>query len=59
MLSGLELDLKSIPSHTSLVLLHQRLAVRLRGIIGFGEEHAVIARGFLFFADAAGLFHNR
>jgi hypothetical protein len=50
-----ELDLKSISSHTSLVLLHQRLAVGLCRIIGFGEEHAVVAGGFFFFADAAWL----
>lgn len=49
------LDLESIPGHTSLVLFYQRLAVRLRGIIGFGEEHAVVAGGFFFFADAAWL----
>lgn len=50
------LDFESIPGHTSLVLFYQRLAVRLRGIIGFGKEHAVVASGFFFFADAAWLF---
>lgn len=53
-----DLDLEPIPGHTSFVLLYQRLAVRLRGIVGFGEEHAVIAGGFLFFADAAWLFDS-
>jgi hypothetical protein len=49
------LDLESISGHTGLVLLYQGLAVCLRGIIGFGEEHAVVAGGLFFFADTAWL----
>lgn len=51
-------NLEPVSGHTSLVLLNQRLTLCLRGIIGFGEEHAIIPRGFFFFADAAWLELN-
>jgi hypothetical protein len=50
----LSLDLETKSSHASLVLLNGGLALLL-GVVGLGEKHAVIARGLLGFADAAGL----
>lgn len=51
---GICLDLESEAGHAALVLLDHGLAL-LGGIVGFGEEHAVIASGLLVLADAAGL----
>jgi hypothetical protein len=50
------LNLKSEPSHATPILLNNRLAVVGLRVIRFREQHAVVASGFLFFADAAGLF---
>lgn len=49
------LYLEPKPSHTSLVFLNSALAILLRGIVGAGEEHAVVAGLFLFLADTAWL----
>jgi hypothetical protein len=49
------LDLETKAGHASLVLIDSRLAL-LGGVIGLGEEHAVIASGLLILADAAGLY---
>jgi hypothetical protein len=43
-----------IPSHTILVLAHQTLTIFLR-IVGPAEQHTLVARGFLVFADTARL----
>lgn len=40
--------------HTTPVFPYEVFAGFL-GIAGFGEEHALVAGGFLFFADTAGL----
>lgn len=48
------LNFKSIPSHARLVLVDQRLAL-LGGIVGFGEQHAVISGGLFGLADTARL----
>jgi hypothetical protein len=53
-LNRIKLDLETESSHASFVLLNCGLAL-LFGVIGLGEEHAVIASGLLGFADAAGL----
>lgn len=55
---GLVLDLEAKAGHTALVLLNCGLAL-LRGIIGLGEKHAVIAGGLLGLANAAGLYRSR
>ena len=47
-------DLEPIARHTRLVLLHQILTFGL-WIIGFGEQHALVAGGFLVLAYAAWL----
>lgn len=48
------LNLKPVSRHTSLILVDRRLAF-LGGIVGLGEQHAVVS-GLLFgFADAAWL----
>lgn len=49
------LDFETKAGHASLVLIDSRLAL-LGGVIGLGEEHAVIAGGLLILADAAGLY---
>lgn len=48
------LNLKPIPRHTCLILIDRGLAF-LGGIVGLGEQHAVVSGLFLGFADAAGL----
>ena len=48
------LCLESVARHAALVLLDRTLAVLLR-IVALREQHAVVARGFLVFADAARL----
>ena len=48
------LDLEAESSHAGLVLLNCGLAF-LRWVIGFGEEHAVVASGLFGLAYAAGL----
>lgn len=48
------LNLETITEHAALILVDQGLTL-LGGIVGFGEEHAVVASGFLIFADAARL----
>ena len=40
--------------HTTPVLADQ-VAARGLGVFGGGEQHALVARGFFLFADAAGL----
>jgi hypothetical protein len=51
-------QIKPKPLHTSPVLGHH---VRARGlrVLGRGEQHALVAGGFLFFAHAAGLDFGR
>lgn len=48
------LDLEPKASHAGLVLFDRRLAL-LGGIVGLGEQHAVVPGGLFVFADAAGL----
>lgn len=48
------LDLEAVASHAGLVLLDQGLAL-LCGVVGLGEEHAVIAGGLFGLANAAWL----
>lgn len=49
--------LKPVLGHAVLVLCNEVGAVLL-GVVGFGEEHAFVAGGFLVGAYAAWLFHN-
>lgn len=49
------LNFESIPSHTRLVLLNERLAFVLRRVVGFREEHTVISSRFFLGAHAAWL----
>ena len=48
------LDLVSEAEHAGLVLRDKRLAVGL-GVLGVGEEHALVALGLFVLANAAGL----
>jgi len=47
-------EVEPITRHTTPVLPHQ-IPTRLLRVGGGGEEHALVARGFLVFADATGL----
>lgn len=47
---------KSVAGHTLLVL-RDEIGAFFLGVIGIGEEHAFIAFGFLFCADAARLWY--
>jgi hypothetical protein len=47
-------QIKSKPLHTTPVFAHQIHARGLR-VFRCGKQHALVASGFLFFADAAGL----
>lgn len=49
-----ELYSVSVPSHAALVLLNEGLAVGGR-VIGFGEEHALVALGLFFLAHTTRL----
>lgn len=48
------LDLEAESSHARLVLLNGGLALLL-GVIGLGEQHAVVAGSLFGLADATGL----
>lgn len=47
-------QLEAKTRHTALILVNRARAVGLR-VFSVAEEHAFVARGFLVFADAAGL----
>lgn len=49
------LDLETKAGHAGLILIDGRLTL-FGGVIGLGEEHAVVASGLLILADAAGLY---
>jgi hypothetical protein len=51
-------QIKPKPFHTSPVL-GDHIRARGLGVFGRGEEHALVAGGFLFFAHAAGLDFGR
>lgn len=52
------LNLVSKAEHAALVLVDEGHAV-LRRVLGVGEEHALVALGLFFLADAAGLSIGR
>jgi hypothetical protein len=51
-------QIKPKPLHTSPVL-GDHIRARGLGVFGRGEEHALVAGGFLFFTHAAGLDFGR